>query len=70
MKKLLSYIGCAVFVWAGLYFTLIADALDSSPYDQGGLSLLAALLFGAAFLCAGYGNSITWDGEKKYRGRR
>ena len=65
MKKALAYIGCVSFTWCGAYAALIANVSDDHPYDQGGLSLIAVILFCAALLCAGYGNSITWKGKKK-----
>ena len=65
MKKILSYIGCAVTAWAGLYFAVIADVSDNKPYDQGGLSIIAAILFCASILFAGYGNSTKWKKAKR-----
>lgn len=65
MKKAISYIACALFTWGGLWLALIANVMDDAPFDQGGLSLLSAIAFCVALLFAGYGNSITWKGEKK-----
>ena len=71
MKKILAYLGCVLSTWAGIWFALIADVSDKSPYDQGGLSIIAAFLFCAAILFAGWGNSLTWKGqEKKSGGKR
>ena len=64
MKKILCYIFCALFAWAGLWLALIADVSDDSPLCQGGLSILSAVLFCIALLFAGYGNSLVWKGRK------
>lgn len=65
MKKTISYIACAIFAWAGLWVAVVADVSDDSPFDQGGLSILSAVLFCIAILIAGYGNSITWKGKRR-----
>lgn len=64
MKKAIAYIGCVASTWAGLWLALIADVTDDS-LGQGGLSLIAAVLFCIAVLFAGYGNSQTWKKGKK-----
>lgn len=60
MKKALCYLGCALCTWSGLWVALIAAISDDSPLAQGGMSIAAALLFCAAILIAGYGNSLKW----------
>ena len=65
MKKILAYLGCVLTTWGGLWFALIANVSENSPYDQGGLSVLAALLFAAAILFAGWGQSLNWKGGRK-----
>ena len=70
MKKALAYIGTVILTWAGLWLALFVNIAEHDPYGQGGLSVLSAILFAAALLCAGYGNSITWKGETKSGGRR
>ena len=65
MKKLLAIILTAVFVFGGLWLTLFASVDDSHPLAQGGLSILAAVAFCVALLCAGWGNSLTWKGGQR-----
>ena len=62
MKKLLAIILTTAFVCSGLWLALFAAVDDSHPLAQGGLSILAAVAFCAALLCAGWGNSLTWKG--------
>lgn len=57
MKKVLYIILCTAFTWAGLWLALIAEVEDTNPIGQGTLSLLAAICFCAALLCAGLGQS-------------
>ena len=65
MKKIIAIICCVLTAWGGLWFALIANVSDHSPYDQGGLSVLAALLFAASILFAGWGQSLNWKGGRK-----
>lgn len=56
MKKVFAFLGMTLCTAAGLWLALIAGA--SSPAGEMALALSAAVLFCAAILCAGYGNSI------------
>lgn len=64
MKKILAYLLTAAFTFAGLWLALIANVEDAEPLSQGGLSILAALSFSAALLCAGWGNSLKKEGRR------
>ena len=58
VKLILCIVLCIGSVWSGLFLALFAKVSEDSPYDQGALALLAALLVCVGVLFAGIGNSL------------
>lgn len=56
MRKVIGIIGCMAFSWLGLIVALFAY-VEETPFKQGCMAIGAAVLFAAAILFAGYGNS-------------
>jgi len=63
MKKILTYLGCTLFVWLGLGLALFSQAVEE-PSTQGILCFLAAVSICIGILFAGYGNSLPWKDKK------
>lgn len=65
MKKLLAILLTVAFTAAGFWLALVAQFDNLHPLSQGGKALLSAILFSAALLCAGWGNSLKWKKGRK-----
>lgn len=56
MKKILAIIGVVITTWGGLWLAILGKTTEI-PAAQFGYAMGAALLFCAALLFAGWGNS-------------
>ena len=66
MKKLFAYLLCLVatfgMCWCGIISISMPYGNERAPYAFG-----ACIGFLIALLCAGWGNSLTWEGQRKER---
>ena len=63
--KVASYFGFAIFLYAGMFSGLVAKVSDETPYEQGTLAIIAAILCSLSILFLAYGNSIPWKQARK-----
>ena len=56
IKKIFSWVLVVIFTWGGLWLAILAK-IEDVPVKQFSLAMTAAMLFCAAILSAGYGQS-------------
>lgn len=65
MKKIIALVLCTLTAYAGLWLGMLAEFNNDHPLAQGGQAVLAALLFTASLLCAGWFNSLKAKGGQR-----